>query len=259
MICLTFDIEEFDCPLLYSQTLSFEQQMSISKIGSIVILDLLQKKGVVATFFCTANFALHAPEIIQRIVNEGHEVASHGYYHAKFENKHLKESKDVLEQITGKTIIGFRMPNMRPIDSSALQEAGYQYNSSLNPTYLPGNYNHLDKPRRIFYENGLYQIPASVSVGLRIPLFWLALHNLPMNMYKFLCKQTIKKDGYLNLYLHPWEFTELSDPSIKLPFYIKRNSGKKLVDRLESLIDYFESKNLSFDTLSSCVSVYARK
>ncbi len=258
MIFLSFDIEEFDNPLPYSKTLSFEEQMSISKIGTIRILDLLLQKGVKATFFCTANFAINATDLINRMINEGHEVASHGYYHATFEIKHLKESKEALERLTGTTVYGFRMPNMMPIDASPIIEAGYQYNSSLNPTFLPGKYNNLNKPRRIFYESTLCQIPASVSSMLRIPLFWLSLHNFPMRIYRNMCIQTVKKDGYLNVYFHPWEFADLSAPEVKLPFYIVRNSGNILLGRLGNLIDYFKQNNYPFGTLKECLYLFPK-
>jgi len=253
MIFLSFDIEEFDNPLPYTKTLSFEQQMSISKIGTTRILDLLLQQKVTATFFCTANFAIHATDLIQRMVNEGHEVASHGYYHAKFEVKDLLKSKEVLEQLTGTKVYGFRMPNMRPIETTPIREAGYLYNSSLNPTFLPGKYNNLNKPRRIFYEQSLCQIPASVSSVFRIPLFWLSLHNFPLNIYKRMCIGAIKKDGYLNVYFHPWEFADLSAPDVKLPSYIVRNSGNTLINRLGDVIDCFKQKNYRFGTLKECL------
>ena len=46
--------------------------------------------------------------------------------------------------------------------------------------------------------------------------------------------QTLQKDSYLHLYFHPWEFTDLSD--FKIPYYIKRKSGKKMIDRLDNFI-----------------------
>ena len=256
MIFLSFDIEEFDNPLPYTKTLSFAEQMSFSETGTTRILDLLLKKSVKATFFCTANFALHAKGLIERMVKEGHEVASHGYYHARFESKHLRESKQVLEQLTGKTVYGFRMPNMLPIDARSVIDAGYLYNSSLNPTFLPGKYNNLNKPRRIFYEDSLCQIPASVSSHLRIPLFWLSLHNIPINIYKRLCLGAIKKDGYLNVYFHPWEFADLSAPEINLPSYIVRNSGNALIERLSQVVDCFKQKNYPFGSLKQCLDLY---
>ncbi|MCK9638610.1 MAG: polysaccharide deacetylase family protein [Prolixibacteraceae bacterium] len=256
MIFLSFDIEEFDNPLPYTKTLIFEQQMSISKIGTVRILDLLLEEKVKATFFCTANFAMHATDLIGRMINEGHEVASHGYYHATFEEKDLAESKRILEQLTGTAVVGFRMPNMAPLEALPVVEAGYKYFSSLNPTFLPGKYYNLNKPRRIFYEKGLCQIPASVSKTFRVPLFWLSLHNFPINFYKRMCQGAILKDGYLNIYFHPWEFADLMSPDMKLPSYILRNSGTVLVERLRSLIHYFNRKNYQFGTLKECLTRY---
>ncbi|MFZ4454771.1 MAG: polysaccharide deacetylase family protein [Bacteroidales bacterium] len=257
MIYLTFDTEEFDCPLPYSQTLSFEKQMEISSQGTTKILDLLSKKGVRATFFCTAIFAISAPQLIHRIVAEGHEVASHGFYHNKFEIADLKKSKEILEEISGQEIHGFRMANMRYVDLQALADAGYKYDSSLNPIYLPGHYNNLSKPRRIFQQNGLYEIPASASSLFRTPLFWLSMHNLPLWLYAKMCLKTVQKDGYLNLYLHPWEFVELDSPSIDLAWYIKRNSGQKLLSRLELLIDKFQNTGLEFGVLKDCQKIFS--
>jgi hypothetical protein len=259
MVFLSFDIEEFDNPLPFTKTLSFEQQMSFSRIGTVRILDLLRRKKIKATFFCTANFALHATDLINRMVHEGHEVASHGYSHATFKPKDLINSKKVLEQIIGSRIYGFRMPNMVAIDAEPIIKAGYLYNSSLNPTFLPGKYYNLNKPRRIFYEKELCQIPVSVSANLRLPLFWLSLHNFPLGIYKRMCRGAMRKDGYLNLYFHPWEFADLSSPEVKLPFYIVRNSGGRLVDRLSSLIDSFVENKYSFGTLKECLRMYPLK
>jgi peptidoglycan/xylan/chitin deacetylase (PgdA/CDA1 family) len=256
MVFLSFDIEEFDNPLPYSKTLSFDQQMEISKIGTVRILDLLLKKGVKATFFCTANFAINATGLIDRIIDEGHELASHGYFHATFEIKDLRDSKEVLERLSGTAVYGFRMANMMPVDASAIIDAGYRYNSSLNPTLLPGKYNNLNKPRRIYYEKILCQIPASVSPILRIPLFWLSLHNFPICIYKNMCVRAIKKDGYLNVYFHPWEFADLSAPGVKLPSYIVRNSGEALLKRLGEVIDYFSEKGYCFGTLKECPGLF---
>ena len=46
--------------------------------------------------------------------------------------------------------------------------------------------------------------------------------------------QTLKKDGYLNLYFHPWEFTDIN--GFNLPGYVKKDCGKKLIMKLEQLI-----------------------
>lgn len=258
MIFLSFDIEEFDNPFPCSQHLTFEQQMDISRRGTSTILDLLERYQIPSTFFCTANFALNATELIARMGNEGHEIASHGYFHNRFESDHLVKSREVLESLSGMSVTGFRMPNMRNVPSDELELAGYTYNSSLNPTFLPGKYNHFSDPRRIFAEGKIFQIPASVSPVVRIPLFWLSLHIFPIQFYLYLARITHAQDGYLNLYFHPWEFVDLKNENLELPSYVMYNSGDILIKRLGRLIEYFQGRGISFGHLRDCVTMYGR-
>lgn len=79
MILLSFDIEEFDAPLEHGVELPFEEQMRTSVEGTRKILACLARHRVKATFFCTANFALHAKDLILDIQKGGHEIASHGF------------------------------------------------------------------------------------------------------------------------------------------------------------------------------------
>ena len=60
MILLSFDIEEFDMPFEYHKEISFDEQIEISVKGTTIILDLLKKHDVKATFFSTATFAINA-------------------------------------------------------------------------------------------------------------------------------------------------------------------------------------------------------
>lgn len=254
MILLSFDIEEFDMPLEYGKDISFEDQIAISISGTNHILDILDKHEIKATFFSTVIFAQNAPEIIRRIIKSGHELASHGYYHSSFETSHLASSKRVLQELSGQEIIGYRMARMKPVDKNEITKAGYFYNSSINPTWLPGRYNNLSKPRKFYKEAGTWQIPASVSPVLRFPLFWLSFHNLPLNVYQWLAERTHKKDGYLNIYFHPWEFTELGDQSrFGFPGYVSRNSGRKMIERMDSFLRYLKQKKYTFNTLSAFV------
>jgi peptidoglycan/xylan/chitin deacetylase (PgdA/CDA1 family) len=64
---------------------------------------------VKATFFSTVIFARNAPEIIRRIIEGGHELASHGYYHSSFETVTLASSKIALQELSGQEIKGYRM------------------------------------------------------------------------------------------------------------------------------------------------------
>lgn len=249
MILLSFDIEEFDTPTEYGATISVQEQIKLSARGTRNILDLLHTHQIKATFFCTANFAIHQPDLIKEMIQEGHEVASHGYYHSSFEIKDLATSRKALEELTGKQIHGFRMARMMPVDEAEIAKAGYHYNSSLNPTFIPGRYSNWSEPRTFFHKENVLQIPASVSPLLRIPLFWLSFHNFPKGLYRFLCDRTLKKDGYLNIYFHPWEFIDLRDKSLQLPFIIRNNSGEKMIERLGDFISSYKKKGECFDTI----------
>ena len=95
-------------PKEHQVDISMEEQIKVSVEGTTRILDCLERNQVKATFFCTANFALHAPDIIKRIQEGGHEIASHGFYHWTFKVEDLKRSKDQLEEITGTKVYGYR-------------------------------------------------------------------------------------------------------------------------------------------------------
>jgi peptidoglycan/xylan/chitin deacetylase (PgdA/CDA1 family) len=247
MIILGFDVEEFDMPFEYGKTLPFTEQLSISTTGTLLILNLLKETGIKATFFCTAHYALHKPEIILKIVNDGHEIASHGYYHSNFKLQHLEQSKQLLEKVSGTTITGYRMARMMPVDEAEIQKAGYLYNSSLNPTWIPGRYNNLRKPRTWFFDKEVLQIPASVSANWRFPLFWLTFHNLPLTVIKKMSAAAHQKDGYLNLYFHPWEFTDLNQPEkFGFPRYVTKNSGEPFVERIKDFIIWSQSNGYEF-------------
>ncbi len=250
MILLSFDIEEFDMPFEYGKDISFDEQIEISTRGTIHILDILKKHQVKATFFSTVVFAENAPAIIRRIIDEGHELASHGYYHSDFEVSHLLSSKEALEKLSGTSVKGFRMARMKPVDEIEVYKAGYEYNSSLNPTFLPGRYNNLRKPRTYYKESGLWQIPASVSPLLRFPLFWLSFHNLPLALYKWFSLRTHKSDGYLNIYFHPWEFTDLDQDKFGFPSYVRKNTGDKMITRFDEFVKSLKEKRLSFGRFS---------
>src|SRR4051794_13162133 len=109
MILLSFDIEEFDMPFEYGKNLDFKEQLSVSTEGTLVILNLLKEANIKATFYCTANYAKNKPDVIMKIVDEGHELASHGYYHSDFKPEHLALSKQLLEELADTPVKGYRM------------------------------------------------------------------------------------------------------------------------------------------------------
>ena len=254
MVLLSFDIEEFDMPFEYGKEISFADQISISRAGTIAILDLLDKHKIKATFFCTVTFAENVPDLIERITKTGHELASHGYYHSDFKPEHLLQSKVRLQELSGQEITGYRMARMMPVDEQEIEKAGYLYNTSINPTYLPGRYNNFNVSRTHFRKQNVLQIPASVSPVIRFPLFWLSFHNLPLSIYKSLTKWTYKKDQYLNIYFHPWEFTDLDDfERFGFPGYVRKNTGSKMINRMDNLISWMKSNRYPFGTFQEFI------
>lgn len=255
MVLLSFDIEEFDLPMEYGEHIEWDRQIVLSEKGLLRILDILEDEDVGATFYATATFMEHISiETRKRLCSGKHEIASHGYCHSKHEDVDYLRSRQRLEELCAKPVRGYRMARMQSINHELLKEAGYLYDSSLHPTFLPGRYNHLDKPRLPYREtNGLLTLPASVVPGIRFPLFWLSMHHLPLSLYLRLMSYTAKHDAYLNVYYHPWEFIELNTLGLRLPRLVTRNSGTEMCHRLRTLIRYLKSEGLSFATTSEYI------
>ncbi len=253
-ILLSFDIEEFDIPEEYGQNISEQIKLDVSRQGLEKILNILEKTNVRATFFVTAHFALHHQALIHQI-SEKHEIASHGFYHSKFQVEDLHKSRLVLGELIGKSITGFRMARLQHVDDSDISQAGYKYNSSMNPTYIPGRYNNFFKPRTAYYSGNLLNIPVSVTPLIRFPLFWLSFKNFPLWFIKLASLFTLRHDRYINLYFHPWEFIDISN--FNLPGYIKNKSGKVMVDKLNKYIVWLQRQGqfVCFDELHCRVKI----
>ncbi len=247
VVLLSFDVEEFDMPLEYGQQVPEEQQMQTGYDGFRVTMNIIDSLAVPATLFTTANFADHYQDDIKN-VHLRHEIASHTYYHSNFQNEDLLSSRKRLEEISGRTVRGLRMPRMRAVEINEIKAAGYSYDSSINPTWVPGRYNNLKLPRSIYKQEEMLRLPASVSATFRIPLFWLSFKNFPYSLFFHWVKGAIRKDGYVCLYFHPWEFVDLS--AYKIPGYTKRLAGKRLQDRLARLISDLK-KDYQFLTIEN--------
>lgn len=247
-IMLTFDLEEFDIPEEYGQAVSPAEQMKVTIRGLTRVLSVLEKHDISATFFVTGYFADSNPDLIRQLSRK-HEIASHALYHSSaraFKESDLVHSRRILEELTGQTVAGFRMPRMQKIDREALLKWGFRYDSSINPTWLPGRYNMLGRKPTAHLTNGLIELPCSTTPCARFPLFWLSFKNLPFQIYWWLCWRTLKKRGNLILYFHPWEFADLS--AYNLPFYVKKPDSAGLALKLARLIRAFKGDGASFVT-----------
>ena len=246
---MTFDIEEFD-----ELPVSIEEQFKVSYRGTLKILELIKKWNIKSTFFITANFAKRYPLLIKQI-SKKHEIALHGYSHSDVYSKmtyeeiekRLSKAKEIIEKIINKKIRGFRAQRLQKIDFEILKKLRIKYDSSLHPTFIPWKYNNFFSKRKIHCIKGVKEIPLSVTPILRFPIFWFAFRNMPLIYSKICFKLCSINMGYVLLLFHPWEFVDLS--KYNLPLYMKRNTGDKLIKKLNKFIIKF--KKYEFDKLEN--------
>lgn len=109
------------------------------------VLAILEENDVHATFFVLGWVASRFPELVKKIVRQGHEVASHGYGHRRVTTQSriefrddIRRSKALLEDLSGQAVLGYRAPSYSIGLKSLwafdeLLEAGYLYDSSVFP------------------------------------------------------------------------------------------------------------------------------
>ncbi len=244
-ILLSFDVEEFDLPLEYNLKFPKQQQFEFSYEGLKKVLNLLEKHEKQATFFVTASFASKYPKIIKQI-SKTHEIASHSLHHQviEYDEQETRLSKEIIENIIKKPIQGFRFPRLQKVDYNSLKKIGFKYSSSISPTYIPGRYNNYFEKRKITLRNQVLEVPISTTPIIRIPFFWLSFRFLGPKFAKPATLSCMKNPGFTNLFFHSWEFNDLS--RLKIPFYIRRNSGGKVLRMLSDYINWCKKKGYGF-------------
>jgi hypothetical protein len=83
-------------------------------------------------------------------------------------------------------------------------------------------------------------VPASVTPQVRFPLFWIGFKTFPSWLIRAASARCLAADGYLSLYFHPWEYTDLA--KYKLPRYVKRPDGAALLAKLESFLEWLTAR-----------------
>ena len=188
-----------------------------------LLLNIFKKYDIQATFFCLGLVAQKHPDLIKKIADQGHEIAAHSMFHKRVRDMNAEEFlsdaqqiKKLLEDITGQEVTGYRAPSFSigkdtPFFYECLEEAGYQYSSSLNPI-KHDHYGDETAPRFSFYPEGskVLEIPVTTAeyFGKRIPSGgggWFRL--MPYFLYRFLIRQVIKQNQPVIFYTHPWEFS----------------------------------------------------
>jgi polysaccharide deacetylase family protein (PEP-CTERM system associated) len=223
---MTIDVEDYFQVSAFAPHISRDSWPSLAcrvEANMDRILGLLDSAGIKATFFTLGWIAERYPAMVRRVVEQGHELASHGYGHQRASDLSADEFKDdisrskaLLEQIGGQAVLGYRAPsfsigtnNLWTMDT--LLQAGYRYSSSIYPI-RHDHYGMPDAPRFAFYPNG-----AGTLLELPITTVRLMNRNLPAGgggyfrffpyaLSRWLMRQVNQRDGKSAIfYFHPWE------------------------------------------------------
>lgn len=221
---MTVDVED------YFQVSAFENHISRNNWDNMPvrvdknthrILDMFAEHDTKATFFTLGWVAERYPELVKRICDEGHELASHGMSHLRVTSQTRDEfrqdidgAKKLLEDLSGLQVKGYRAPSYSIGKANLwaheeLEEAGYVYSSSVYPVHHD-LYGFPEAPRHMFRcREKLLEIPiTTLPVGK---------HNIPIGgggyfrLYPYKFSQWAFRSINKNeqrpaiFYFHPWE------------------------------------------------------
>jgi len=227
-----------------------------------ILLDLFRKYRAKATFFVLGDVALKFPELVEKIVAEGHEIGCHGFSHRHLEDlgvavfdKEIHETTELLEKICGLPISSFRAPLFSLTKSTSwalkiIKKHGYMFDSSIFPTYHPfyGIPNEPRQPHAIsLSENNMEDI-------IEFPILTRKFlnSNIPVGGGAYLrflgqsllanCVSNMNSKGWpATIYIHPWELDTFIpevnfNPAIK---FVSFHNISKTKGYLEALLRTF--------------------
>lgn len=221
-VILTIDVEH-DCPPYLSTTDGM-------KNGMPKLLDLFKDEDVSATFFTTGEMAAQFPDLMSRIVHEGHELGCHGHTHQKFtelsyEGAELEISKSIKILRQYAKVTSFRAPYL-----------------SFPATYLPILIKH-----GFSLDSSLSRSDKDIDTKINTSIIKRIVPNLPcicIRLPRFLFTHKIKNQETVMLFMHPWEFIDMSKRGLRFDRYF--NTGDYAINGLRKWIRYFKKHHYQF-------------
>ena len=259
----TVDLEDWYCASVMKSVLSrneWEGCVSRAKVGTTYLLNLLERRGIEATFFVLGYVAEREPDLIRDILFRGHEIATHGFYHQSIGDltseefrRDLERSIATLEGITGQKVQGYRAPdfslNGKTIKwvPGILAEQGLCYDSSVFPCK-----SHQKKSIHISttagnlyrYNNGLTELPISCVKfkRLTIPATGGAYcRHIPLWLTRWLFQRLNNQKRPVMFYTHPWEY-DTAQPVMPLSMLCRIRHYRGIAtmpQKLEALTEEF--------------------
>ena len=227
------------------------------------IIDLLRNTDTTATFFIVGELLEQTPEILDQILDNGHEIAFHTMSHSNLDDltkEKFLDELDSFEKITNGRSKGFRAPtfSLNPNTSwviDALVEKNYRYDSSVVPvkTDLYGFSDCQKSPFKISnssltkddHTGKLIEFPLCVGkfLGKTYPAaggFYLRF--LPLKVSLNAIKHYEEQNIPATIYIHSWELTPEFIPKIELPFkekFVTFHNIKNTYSRMEEILQKF--------------------
>ena len=194
------------------------------------ILELLEERGAHATFFTLGWIAERYPQMVQRIVAGGHELASHGYAHDRATAltpevfyADVALAKAVLEDVAGTEVQGYRAPSFSIGDDNlwaydCLAKAGYRYSSSVYPI----RHDHYGSPdgNRFAHIANTRMLEVPIATARLFRTNWPAggggyFRLMPYAVSRWLIQHVNSNDEEAAIfYFHPWEI-DPEQPRVK--------------------------------------------
>ncbi|MEW4447859.1 XrtA system polysaccharide deacetylase [Qipengyuania sp. JC766] len=187
------------------------------------ILDMFAEADVKATFFTLGWVAQRKGPLMRRIVEAGHELASHGWDHTRvftFDRQQfaddIRKARETLEDAGGSEVCGYRAPSFSidqrtPWAFEELAEQGYSYSSSVAPV-KHDHYGWAEAPRFAFHplpDAGLVEVPVTTAMfrGKRLAAGGGGFFRvLPYGFSRWAIRQVNRQDQRPAVfYFHPWE------------------------------------------------------
>jgi polysaccharide deacetylase family protein (PEP-CTERM system associated) len=193
---------------------------------TVRLLDLLEARGVTATFFVVGWVAERHTALIRDVHARGHELGCHGYTHrpiyamtpAEFRDD-LRQARRAIEDAAGAGVAGYRAPTCSVVPQTLwaldiLAEEGFRYDSSIFPIHHD-RYGIPDAPRfphRIRLAGGAEMVEFPMSTvrvgGQNLPFAGGGYFRLaPYRLIRAGIRRVNQTDGRpVMVYVHPWEF-----------------------------------------------------
>lgn len=238
--------------------------------GLPFILSILKEYGIKGTFFINGLSIdrLKETKLIEKIIIDGHEIASHGYRHVDYRElpfdvarKELSYVKEALQSLTGKVVKGFRAPQFRVNDYllNILCEVGYMYDSSVpEPKCISAAslLRGVKSSSHLLESTCPLEFPITCLSTIPIPHGLLWVSKISFELYKKLFTNLVKRKKQINFYIHPFDIVA-SDAMgkkflkgvLRKSFYLfNLESPRKL---LENLILFWAETKVKFSTLET--------